>query len=71
MLKTGDIPGKGTYKCLKCGKIVTLENDTDALPVCPKMRQQNLDEGSIASTPNSMQKRPVQVCLEQGAFYIL
>ncbi len=36
MLKTGDTPGKGTYKCLKCGKIITLENDTDALPVCPR-----------------------------------
>ena len=36
MYNTGDTPGKGTYKCTRCGKIITLENDTDALPVCPK-----------------------------------
>ncbi|MDG5799010.1 hypothetical protein QA597_01380 [Marinilabiliaceae bacterium ANBcel2] len=35
MYTTGEKPGKGKYKCLKCGKIVTLENDSDSLPICP------------------------------------
>jgi DNA-directed RNA polymerase subunit RPC12/RpoP len=33
---TGDKPGKGTYKCTRCGKTIVLEDDTQELPVCPK-----------------------------------
>ena len=33
--KTGDKPGKGSYQCLKCGKVITLSQDSEALPVCP------------------------------------
>ena len=36
MYKTGEKPGKGTYKCTRCGEIVVLDNDTDVLPPCPK-----------------------------------
>ncbi|MBN1777945.1 MAG: hypothetical protein JW811_07465 [Clostridiales bacterium] len=36
MYNTGYTPGKGTYKCTKCGKEIVLENDSDALPVCPR-----------------------------------
>lgn len=35
MPRTGEKPGKGTYKCTKCGKLVTLDDDTDRLPPCP------------------------------------
>lgn len=27
---------KGRYKCLNCGKVITLDEDTDRLPPCPK-----------------------------------
>lgn len=33
--KTGDKPGKGSYRCLNCGYVVELENDGDTLPECP------------------------------------
>jgi len=33
---TGEKPGKGTYKCTKCGTTVTLDDATDTLPPCPK-----------------------------------
>lgn len=32
----GDKPGKGTYQCTRCGFKVTLVNDEDVLPVCPR-----------------------------------
>lgn len=35
MYTTGEKPGKGTYKCLKCGKEITLDDATDKLPPCP------------------------------------
>jgi DNA-directed RNA polymerase subunit RPC12/RpoP len=33
---TGQKPGKGKYKCTKCGQIVVLDDNTDPLPPCPK-----------------------------------
>ncbi|MFZ7119489.1 MAG: zinc ribbon-containing protein [Eubacteriaceae bacterium] len=36
MPNTGEKPGKGTYKCTKCGTLVTLDDDSDTLPPCPK-----------------------------------
>lgn len=35
MYNSGDKPGKGSYKCINCGTIVVIENDDDALPICP------------------------------------
>jgi DNA-directed RNA polymerase subunit RPC12/RpoP len=35
MPTTGEKPGKGTYKCVRCGQTVTLDDDTDTLPPCP------------------------------------
>lgn len=35
MFTSGEKPGQGTYKCKKCGKEITLENDSQELPVCP------------------------------------
>ena len=35
MHKTGTNPGKGTYKCRKCGKEIKLEDDIKTLPECP------------------------------------
>lgn len=32
----GEEPGKGDYKCTKCGQIITLDDSTDKLPPCPK-----------------------------------
>ncbi|MCK4642524.1 hypothetical protein KAU32_02680 [bacterium] len=34
MPTTGEKPGKGRYKCTKCGKIVVLDDRTDTLPPC-------------------------------------
>lgn len=36
MPTTGEKPGKGTYKCTKCGITVILDDSTDTLPPCPK-----------------------------------
>lgn len=36
MSTTGEKPGSGTYVCNSCGQSVTLDDDTDALPPCPK-----------------------------------
>lgn len=35
MYSTGEKPGKGTYKCVACGQIVVLDDNTDTLPPCP------------------------------------
>ncbi|MHB8793314.1 MAG: zinc ribbon-containing protein [Thermoleophilia bacterium] len=35
MSTTGEKPGKGTYRCAKCGQIVVLNDETDTLPPCP------------------------------------
>lgn len=35
MTTTGQKPGKGTYKCTKCGQLVVLDDSTDTLPPCP------------------------------------
>ncbi len=36
MYITGEKPGKGTYKCVSCGQLVVLDDNTDTLPPCPK-----------------------------------
>jgi DNA-directed RNA polymerase subunit RPC12/RpoP len=36
MPTTGEKPGKGTYACLKCNTRVTLDDNDDTLPPCPK-----------------------------------
>jgi len=36
MPTTGEKPGKGTYKCTNCGTTVTLDDNSDTLPPCPK-----------------------------------
>ena len=36
MYKTGEKPGKGFYRCVVCGKIIYLNDDTDTLPPCPE-----------------------------------
>lgn len=36
MYRTGEKPGKGTYKCTKCGEIIRLDDDSDTLPPCPR-----------------------------------
>ena len=36
MSTTGEKPGKGTYTCTKCGETVTLDDNTDTLPPCPR-----------------------------------
>jgi DNA-directed RNA polymerase subunit RPC12/RpoP len=35
MYKTGDKPGKGNYRCMQCGKVITLNDENDTLPACP------------------------------------
>lgn len=36
MYSTGEKPGKGVYKCTKCGLTIVLDDTTDTLPPCPK-----------------------------------
>jgi DNA-directed RNA polymerase subunit RPC12/RpoP len=36
MSTTGEKPGKGTYTCKTCKTTVTLDEDSDRLPPCPK-----------------------------------
>lgn len=33
---TGEKPGKGSYTCTRCGKVVVLDDQIDTLPPCPK-----------------------------------
>jgi len=35
MAKTGQRPGAGTYTCKACGETVVLNNEKEALPLCP------------------------------------
>lgn len=35
MYRTGERPGKGLYKCVSCGEVVKLDDDSDTLPPCP------------------------------------
>ncbi|MDO5291608.1 MAG: hypothetical protein Q4F05_02540 [bacterium] len=39
MPTTGEKPGKGTYTCDNCDEEVTLDDDTDTLPPCPKCHE--------------------------------
>lgn len=32
----GNKPGAGRYMCTSCGKVLTLDDNTDALPPCSK-----------------------------------
>jgi len=44
MPTTGEKPGKGTYKCRKCGSTVTLDDDSDTLPPCPSCNGTEFDK---------------------------
>ena len=35
MYKTGQKPGKGSYRCVTCGTVVNLDDNKDTLPPCP------------------------------------
>lgn len=35
MYTTGEKPGKGHYKCEKCGGVIRLDDNSDTLPPCP------------------------------------
>lgn len=41
MPTTGQKPGKGTYYCTNCGQSVTLDDNSDILPPCPKCSHTN------------------------------
>ncbi|WP_407659773.1 zinc ribbon-containing protein [Methanogenium organophilum] len=36
MYNTGEKPGKGDYKCIHCLQVITLDDNSDTLPPCPK-----------------------------------
>jgi len=36
MVTTGEKPGGGTYTCTKCNVTITLDENTDTMPPCPK-----------------------------------
>ncbi|WP_238919114.1 zinc ribbon-containing protein [Clostridium sp. YIM B02555] len=46
MPSTGEKPGKGTYKCTKCGQLVRLDDTTDTLSPCPKCNATNFVKSS-------------------------
>ena len=35
MYATSENPGKCRYKCVKCGEVIRLDEDSDTLPPCP------------------------------------
>jgi len=41
MPTTGEKPGRGTYKCLNCGQLIHLDQDSDTLPPCPNCDKTN------------------------------
>jgi len=43
MPTTGKKPGKGTYICKNCGTKVTLDDNDDTLPPCPKCNHTEFD----------------------------
>lgn len=36
MHRTGEKPGKGRYRCTKCGEVIRLDDNSDTLPPCPR-----------------------------------
>lgn len=36
MYYSGEQPGKGRYRCVKCGYEIQLDSDAQQLPSCPK-----------------------------------
>jgi phage FluMu protein Com len=36
MSRTGQKPGKGTYECTRCGKVLVLDEKSATLPPCPR-----------------------------------
>jgi hypothetical protein len=44
MPTTGEKPGKGTYKCTKDGQLVTLDDNSDVLPLAQNATTRNLLE---------------------------
>jgi len=41
MSTTGEKPGKGVYRCTKCGTTLVLDDTTDTLPPCRKCNGTN------------------------------
>ena len=35
MYTAGEKPGRGYYACRNCGRVIYLNTDDDALPLCP------------------------------------
>jgi len=44
MVRSGEKPGSGKYKCRTCREIVTLESSTDTMPVCPRCKTKHFDK---------------------------
>ena len=44
MPTTGEKPGTGTYICKRCRTRVTLDDDNDTLPPCPKCHYTEFDK---------------------------
>ncbi|WP_279611970.1 zinc ribbon-containing protein [Raoultibacter timonensis] len=42
--KTGEKPGKGSYRCLNCGQVVELKSDDDQLPPCPNCHHEEFEK---------------------------
>ncbi len=41
---TGENPEKGKYKCVNCGQIVVLDDNTDTMPPCPSCSKTEFDK---------------------------
>lgn len=44
MYRTGEKPGKGTYRCPVCDVIIVLDDDNDTLPPCSKCHCTNWEK---------------------------
>jgi len=45
IFSTGQTPGAGSYECLRCGKVVQLDDD-EQLPRCPHCKQQSFSRNT-------------------------
>jgi len=47
IFKTGDKPGIGKYRCIKCGHVHFIQTNYEELPQCPKCPDTNWEKVTI------------------------
>jgi hypothetical protein len=62
MPTTGEKPGKGYYKCIKCWTVILLDNDVDTLPPCPHCENIDfLNSGKLFPWTNNNIEDAIQI----------